>query len=97
MLKQINEQKIDRLVEVLTILAEPIRMRIVLELTKPASMSTLQQHLQIGQVALLHHLTQMLNNGFLSSQHQNDDIYYSLTDIALNKAVKLLLFRRGIS
>lgn len=91
MLTTLNEKKIDRLAEMLNVLADPIRMRIVLNLTKPTSMSDLHQGLQIGQISLLHHLNQMENSGFLCKEYWNSEIYYSLKDVVLGRAVKLLL------
>ena len=91
MLNQINEQKIDRLAELLDVLADPTRMRIVLGLSKPASMSSLQRQLQIGQITLSHHLTRMQDNGLLSTERWGEEVYYSLSDMALGRAVKLLV------
>lgn len=91
MLNQINQQKIDRLAKVLNILAHPVRMQIILDLTKPTSISCLQRRLRIGQIALQQHLNQMQDNGLLKNRSQDGEIYYSLTDIALSKCVKLLL------
>lgn len=93
MLNQISEQKIDRLAKLLNDLADPTRMRIILGLTKPASMNALQEHLKIGQTTLAKHLTQMQVNGFLNSQRHDGEVFYSLTDNALHKAVHLLLTR----
>ncbi|MBD2753353.1 ArsR/SmtB family transcription factor [Spirosoma validum] len=91
MLNQIDDQKVDRLAELLNVLADPTRMRIILGLTKPSSMSALQRQLQIGQAALAHHLSQMQANGLLNTEQRDGELYYLLTDSSLNKSVKLLL------
>ncbi|UFH56499.1 helix-turn-helix transcriptional regulator [Spirosoma sp. KNUC1025] len=91
MLNQITEEKIDRLAELLNALADPTRVRIILGLTKPSSISSLGRHLQIGQSALMFHINQMQDNGLLSSENWNGEAYYSLSDVAVGKAVKLLV------
>lgn len=91
MLNQISDQKVDRLAELLNVLADPNRMRIILGLTKPSSVGTLQRQLEIGQTALAHHLSQMQASGLLNSEERNGELYYSLTDNSLNKSIKLLV------
>ncbi len=89
-MNQVNDRKVNRLTDVLNVLADPVRVRIVLCLVRPTSISSLQNHLKIGQNTLLHHLTRMQDNGLLVAEHSDGKVYYSLPDRALERAVRLL-------
>lgn len=90
MFNQISESGIEQLAKLLNVLADPIRMQIVLTLTTPASISNLQRQLEIGQISLLRHLNQMQDSGLLLSKAENGEVFYSLVDLNLYKGVRLL-------
>ena len=90
-----NNQTFDQAAEVLKTLAHPLRIRIILLLTKKRSMnvSTLQRRLKVDQTLLSYQLTRMRDRGLLDTVRQGKEIYYSLPDSALSEIMKLVLDR----
>ncbi len=91
----INDQTLDQAAEVLKTLAHPLRIRIILLLTKKRSMnvSTLQRRLKADQTILSYQLTRMRDRGLLDCVRQGKEIHYSLADSALSEIMKLVLDR----
>lgn len=90
-----NDQTFDQAAEVLKTLAHPLRIRIILLLTKKRSMnvSTLQRRLKVDQTLLSYQLTRMRDRGLLDTVRQGKEIHYSLPDSALSEIMKLVLDR----
>lgn len=90
-----NEQSFDQAAELLKTLAHPLRIRIILLLTKKRSMnvSTLQRRLKVDQTILSYQLVRMRDRGLLESTRQGKEIHYSLADSALSEIMKLALYR----
>ncbi|MBD2757204.1 ArsR/SmtB family transcription factor [Spirosoma validum] len=90
-----NEQSFDQAAELLKTLAHPLRIRIILLLTKKRSMnvSSLQRRLKVDQTILSYQLIRMRDRGLLDSTRQGKEIYYSLVDSALSEIMKLALYR----
>ena len=94
-LNLINEQTYDQAAELLKTLAHPLRIRIILLLTKKRSMnvSTLQRRLKVDQTILSYQLIRMRDRGLLESVRQGKEMHYSLVDSALSEIMKLALNR----
>ncbi|WP_420148863.1 ArsR/SmtB family transcription factor [Spirosoma sp.] len=90
-----SEQKVDQAAEILKLIAHPIRIRIILALAGQSTMNVtaLQQHLQVDTSLLSHYLTKMKDHKLLQSVRQGKEMYYSLANDDLTKAVMLLLDR----
>ena len=90
-----SDQTFDQAAEVLKTLAHPLRIRIILLLTKKRSMnvSTLQRRLKVDQTLLSYQLTRMRDRGLLDTARQGKEIHYSLPDSALSEIMKLVLDR----
>ena len=88
-----QSEKLDRVADLLKILAHATRMRIVLILSKQGqvSVSAIQTQLRIEQSLVSHHLVKMKDKGILNSERRGKEVYYSLSDPTLISIPTLLL------
>ncbi|WP_461102629.1 hypothetical protein [Spirosoma koreense] len=80
-----------RIALVLHTLAHPIRLRIIMGLTRPASIRMLQQRLQLDERPLTQHLDYLQENGLIRSDLLAGERQYALVYTGLDKAVTQLL------
>lgn len=91
-----QEQRLHRAADLLTLIANPIRMRMIILLDHYGALkvSSLQAHLQIEQALTSHYLIKMKNKGLLTSRRQGKEVYYTLADPALMQIIALVSSRR---
>lgn len=84
---QMDPEKIGKIAEVLKTIAHPVRLSIIEILDERHSMSVteLQEHLNIEQSLLSHHLTKMRDRGILVASRDGKNIFYALADNTLTK------------
>ncbi|UFH52509.1 helix-turn-helix transcriptional regulator [Spirosoma sp. KNUC1025] len=85
--------KTEQAAEILKTLAHPMRLRIMLVLAQQPflNVSTLLRQLPIEPPQLSQHLTKLKDRGILKSIRQGKEVYYSLVDSYLVKALAILL------
>jgi DNA-binding transcriptional ArsR family regulator len=81
----LDQQRIDRVAEIMRVIAHPIRMEVMLFLLKqgPSIVSSIQAELQIEQSLLSHHLIKMKDRGVLYSDRKGKTMFYGLVDPSL--------------
>ncbi|UFH52170.1 helix-turn-helix transcriptional regulator [Spirosoma sp. KNUC1025] len=87
-----TDPKIDQVVKTIQAIAHPSRLQILIALAQRYSLpfSALQQQVQLSPPVLSSHLTHLTDQRLLSSQQQDNELHYTLTDTALQKTIKLI-------
>ena len=88
-----DDHNIERIADLLKILAHPLRLKIILLLAQEDSLnvSTIEARLQIKQALLSTYLIKMRDKGFLTTEYRGKQNYYSLADPILIALVILHL------
>ncbi|MEK4418687.1 metalloregulator ArsR/SmtB family transcription factor (plasmid) [Bacillus cereus] len=87
--------ELERSVEILKVLAHPMRLQIVHQLVKERSLnvSALQQILNLPQSTVSQHLHRMRNHKVLSYERKGTEVFYRVDDAQVKRTVTILMDR----
>ena len=90
-----EETKLNRAAELLKLVANSSRMKIITILAQQGQLnvSAIQAQVQTEQSLVSHSLIKMKDKGILSSQRKSKEVYYSLIDPDIAHVITLLLNR----
>ncbi|UFH52590.1 metalloregulator ArsR/SmtB family transcription factor [Spirosoma sp. KNUC1025] len=89
----LKDVKVGKTAALLKSIAHPIRLRILLALTKKSgiTVSALQGQLQVELTQLSRYLKLMAGQGILRRRRKGNEIYYSIANDALQKALTVFI------
>jgi|GEM_PF-705525 len=96
----INESASGRVAELLKLLGNPIRLKIIALLRHQDELRTgvIQQQVGVSMALVSQYLTKMSARGLLTRERRGSEVYFSLADPILSECLSLLLNeRRGSS
>ncbi|MDO4432764.1 MAG: metalloregulator ArsR/SmtB family transcription factor [Aerococcaceae bacterium] len=89
----VNSKETQQLVNILKLLAHPIRFSIAVILQKNGTMNvgTIQQTLDLPQSSVSQHISKMREAGLVETRREGTKIFYSLQNEVAKKLVKNFL------
>lgn len=86
-------EKLERVTEVLRILAHPVRLQIIHQLIKHTSLniSELQWYLAMPQSTVSQHLGKLKLHKFVADERKGLEIFYRVDDEKVKQTLKILL------
>ncbi|WMJ73978.1 metalloregulator ArsR/SmtB family transcription factor [Cytophagaceae bacterium ABcell3] len=86
---QITPEKLEKACRILKVIAHPVRMSVIelLDKYEQLNVGEIQEHIEIEQAALSHHLINMKDKGVLQCFRDGKNMVYSLKE---KKIVKIL-------
>lgn len=90
---EMEEDKLDQVAELMKILGNPMRLKIIALLAEGGqlSVSTIQKRLEAEQSLVSHHLLKMKDRNILARHRQSKKIYYSLNNPNLVTMLNMLM------
>lgn len=87
-----DEKRINQTAELLKVIANPIRLKIILLLASqgPCKVSGIQDQLVLEQSLLSHHLIKLKDKGVLICQRKGKEIHYEVHSSLSNELTNLL-------
>ena len=83
----VEAEKIDKIADILKVIAHPIRLKVVEALAEGEKMTVTQltEFVNAEQSLVSHHLTKMKDKGVLLAKREGKNIYYQLADRKITK------------
>ena len=88
-----SQDKTEQAAELLKLIANSTRIRIILLLAEQPSLSAsaIQEQIGIGQSLVSINLNKMRAQGALNSQRKGQEVYYCLMDVSLLEAIQIMI------
>lgn len=88
----IEAEKIEKIADVLKVIAHPIRLKVVeaLQDERKLTVGQLADYVDAEQSLVSHHLTKMKDKGILVAKREGKNIYYQLADQQITKVFECI-------